>query len=164
MFPAEARSSFSRYAWGTGTLSIWCKDTCRGSKLLMDLEARVGIEPTHKGFADLSLTTWVPRLGRVVFGSLHTATAKTGGRRRAIWSGRRDLNSRPSPWQGDALPLSYSRFYASSSIPGRQILVKPRPKLRLRVFSALNPARFGRFLRPAYGESGQRWPPPPDCA
>jgi hypothetical protein len=25
------------------------------------LEARVGTEPTHKGFADLSLTTWVPR-------------------------------------------------------------------------------------------------------
>jgi hypothetical protein len=35
-----------------------------GSKLLKKLEARVGIEPTHKGFADLSLTTWVPRLGR----------------------------------------------------------------------------------------------------
>ncbi len=27
------------------------------------MEARVGIEPTYKGFADLSLTTWVPRLG-----------------------------------------------------------------------------------------------------
>jgi hypothetical protein len=26
------------------------------------LEARVGIEPTNEGFADLSLTTWVPRL------------------------------------------------------------------------------------------------------
>ena len=29
----------------------------------VDLEARAGIEPAHKGFADLSLTTWVPRLG-----------------------------------------------------------------------------------------------------
>src|SRR5579863_8847617 len=26
------------------------------------VEARAGIEPAHKGFADLSLTTWVPRL------------------------------------------------------------------------------------------------------
>jgi hypothetical protein len=30
------------------------------------LEARVGIEPTNEGFADLSLPTWVPRLGRTV--------------------------------------------------------------------------------------------------
>jgi hypothetical protein len=29
---------------------------------LLSLEARVRIELTHKGFADLSLTTWVPRL------------------------------------------------------------------------------------------------------
>ena len=33
-------------------------------KLLEELEARAGIEPAHKGFADLSLTTWVPRLGQ----------------------------------------------------------------------------------------------------
>src|SRR5271156_6434513 len=33
------------------------------AKYKRELEARVGIEPTHKGFADLSLTTWVPRLG-----------------------------------------------------------------------------------------------------
>ncbi len=26
------------------------------------------------------------------------------------WSGKRDLNPRPPPWQGDALPLSYSRI------------------------------------------------------
>jgi hypothetical protein len=32
-----------------------------GAKSLQGLEARVRIELTHKGFADLSLTTWVPR-------------------------------------------------------------------------------------------------------
>ena len=31
------------------------------------------------------------------------------------WSGKRDLNPRPSPWQGDALPLSYSRSITSRS-------------------------------------------------
>jgi hypothetical protein len=34
------------------------------SQAVKRLEARVGIEPTHKGFADLSLTTWVPRPGK----------------------------------------------------------------------------------------------------
>ena len=31
--------------------------------------------------------------------------------RRKNWSGRRDSNSRPSPWQGDALPLSHFRIF-----------------------------------------------------
>ena len=31
-------------------------------------------------------------------------------RRILNWSGRRDSNSRHSPWQGDALPLSHSRI------------------------------------------------------
>src|SRR5437016_3842744 len=35
----------------------------------------------------------------------HLATSP----RALTWSGRWDLNPRPSPWQGDALPLSYSR-------------------------------------------------------
>ena len=30
------------------------------------------------------------------------------------WSGKRDSNSRPQPWQGCALPLSYSRIYYDS--------------------------------------------------
>ncbi len=29
------------------------------------------------------------------------------------WSGKGDLNPRPSPWQGDALPLSYSRSFGN---------------------------------------------------
>ena len=41
-----------------------------------------------KGFADLCLTAWLCRLN---------------------WSGKRGSNSRPPPWQGGALPLSYSR-------------------------------------------------------
>jgi hypothetical protein len=54
------------------------------------LEARGRIELPHKGFADLSLTTWVPR--------------------REDWSGKRDSNPRLRPWQGRTLPLSYSRL------------------------------------------------------
>src|ERR1700729_1679930 len=77
-----------------------------------NLEARAGIEPAHKGFADLSLTTWVPRLGpgrkpELLHSAVHLVDCCRGD---AEWSGRRDLNSRPSPWQGDALPLSYSRL------------------------------------------------------
>ena len=38
--------------------------------------------------------------------SIRNPTGEVG---RKIWSGRRDSNSRPSPWQGDALPLSHFR-------------------------------------------------------
>jgi hypothetical protein len=47
-------------------ISTGCEAKKR-SALKGGLEARAGIEPAHKGFADLSLTTWVPRLGRAVF-------------------------------------------------------------------------------------------------
>ncbi len=43
-------------------------------KLLKGVEARAGIEPAHKGFADLSLTTWVPRLGRAALENLIRST------------------------------------------------------------------------------------------
>ncbi len=62
---------------------------------LKNLEARGRIELPHKGFADLSLTTWVPR--------------------REGWSGKRDSNPRLRPWQGRTLPLSYSRLKPESS-------------------------------------------------
>ena len=50
------------------------------------------IRTGDKGFAVLCLTTWLCR--RNSFNE---------------WSGRRDLNPRPQPWQGCALPLSYFR-------------------------------------------------------
>ena len=46
------------------------------------MEARVGIEPTHKGFADLSLTTWVPRPQIKEFDSLANPGAGNGIRTR----------------------------------------------------------------------------------
>jgi hypothetical protein len=45
-----------------------------------------------KGFADLCLTTWLCR--------------------HLYWSGRRDSNPRPPPWQGGVLPLNYFRKLA----------------------------------------------------
>jgi hypothetical protein len=76
------------------------------------VEARAGIEPAHKGFADLSLTTWVPRL------TAHTLNLamqdsqidlRSVPQKRCFWSGRPGSNRRHLPWQGSTLPLSYSR-------------------------------------------------------
>jgi hypothetical protein len=41
------------------------------------------------------------------------------------WSGRGDSNARPSPWQGDALPLSYARIrgYAAAAACGEARLM-----------------------------------------
>jgi hypothetical protein len=52
------------------------------------LEATTGFEPVIRVLQTLALTTWP---------------------RRRAWSGKRDSNPRPSPWQGDALPLRHSR-------------------------------------------------------
>ncbi len=61
------------------------------------------------------------------------------------WSGKRDLNPRPSPWQGDALPLSYSRAITVGQRSGIllmqerscQAINPPRPHLIFVVFSPL---------------------------
>src|SRR5690606_20514087 len=39
----------------------------------------------------------------------HEKPESTLRRLRRSWSGRRDSNPRPSPWQGDVLPLNYFR-------------------------------------------------------
>ena len=60
------------------------------NKIGGDTQNRTG----DKGFADLCLTAWLCRLN---------------------WSGKRDSNSRPPPWQGGALPLSYFRIWCLST-------------------------------------------------
>ena len=100
------------------------------------LEAAIRIELMNKAFAELCLTTWLRRHYRFwvldlgfwmeekklkpiiklrkcllidwsdasdIFSHLTHRFSET------FWSGRRDLNSRLRPWQGRALPLSYSR-------------------------------------------------------
>ncbi len=61
------------------------------------LEEATGFEPVDKGFADLGLTTWL---------CLHLK----------IWSGQRDSNSRPRPWQGRALPTELCPQYHTENI------------------------------------------------
>jgi hypothetical protein len=49
------------------------------------------------------------------------------------WSGKRDLNPRPSPWQGDALPLSYSRPFRT--LERGRILLAHNPTVKQRYSS-----------------------------
>ena len=68
------------------------------------MEARVGIEPTNKGFADLCLTTWLPRQDkrtdlRLGSSSLAKGGAGDGARTRDIDLGKVALYQ-----------LSYSRL------------------------------------------------------
>jgi hypothetical protein len=72
---AEKRGN--RYIFRYSAVSV---GSLIGCKLLKNLEARVGIEPTHKGFADLSLTTWVPRLGWATFRPFDFEEKCTAGR------------------------------------------------------------------------------------
>ena len=51
---------------------------------------------------------------------LHTAPLRAfllRARERSRWSGRRDSNPRPQPWQGCALPLSYTRILFPAAPP-----------------------------------------------
>ncbi len=75
------------------------------------LEATAGIEPANGGFADPCLTTWLRRLaGRKTAPPAFRPKWLAIGKRRFDQSGRWDSNPRPSPWQGDILPLNYTRL------------------------------------------------------
>lgn len=63
------------------------------------MEAPIGFEPTHKGFADLCLTTWLRCQKLLIKIKESKLTAPT------LWSGIRDSNPQLSPWQGDTLPI-----------------------------------------------------------
>ena len=75
-----------------------------------------GLEPTHARVKVWCLTNLAnPQKILVCLKGVEPLTPALEGRcsiqlsYRHKWSGRRDSNPRPSPWQGDALPLSYFR-------------------------------------------------------
>ena len=55
---------------------------------------------------------------------------------RKNWSGRRDSNSRPQPWQGCALPLSYARILIRvfTALPPRGVIKRISPGFARRKF------------------------------
>jgi Ala-tRNA(Pro) deacylase len=70
----------------------------------------------------------------------------TSSKQEKNWSGRRDSNPRPRPWQGRALPLSYTRIpwdkwpsYAKRFTP----LQPAAPQGKKRVFRAVRPRIIG---------------------
>ena len=70
------------------------------------LEAPPGFEPGVKVLQTLALP-----LGDSAVLPVRLVKRKNSA---DIWSGKRDSNPRHSPWQGDALPLSYSRIFLSA--------------------------------------------------
>ena len=59
-----------------------------------------------------------PRLSPMSLGTIRCPCLRAGHRQ--IWSGRWDLNPRPSRWQRDALPLSYTRIRKAAATRRRR--------------------------------------------
>jgi Ala-tRNA(Pro) deacylase len=72
---------------------------------------------------------------KVVAGNHGSNIVKSDGKN--FWSGRRDSNPRPQPWQGCALPLSYTRIQKGMAAlpPGecyaKRLVLLQRPWLRV---------------------------------
>jgi hypothetical protein len=63
-----------------------------------DLEARAGIEPAHRGFADLGLTTWLPRPNPR---AVDVAGKKSPRKRQSANAPPKRLSQAPAPLTGD---------------------------------------------------------------
>ena len=113
-----------------------------------------GLEPTHARVKVWCLTDLanpqqkigVPEGSRTPDTRLRRAVLYPAELQAHNWSGRRDSNPRPSPWQGDALPLSHFRVVVrleglEPPRTGRQILslvrlpIPPQPHFNMEATS-----------------------------
>ena len=110
------------YSGGDGRICVFVPSAARETderRALRSQEATVGFEPTNEGFADPCLTTWRRRREKlscqlpVASLQLLRRSGSTGNWEpvtgNCAESGRWDSNPRPSPWQGDVLPLNHAR-------------------------------------------------------
>jgi hypothetical protein len=87
----------------------------------------VGIEPTYKGFADLSLTTWVPRLGLTVYRNFVAVSAA-----KLVESGAH-FNTRLQCRSSAALILGAASDISSISATSRLSRQTPHHRTRYRM-------------------------------
>src|SRR5438067_3771789 len=92
--PRTIHSNYDYAKPGLLPMSNDSDSDARQIQAVVRLEAPGGFEPPNNGFAVRCLTTWLRR--------------REPGKKNC-WSGKRDSNPPPRPWQGRALPLSYSR-------------------------------------------------------
>ena len=103
-------------SWGTGHGGLAKSRAKRGG----------GGYPSVVGYCRLRAETTPPPLPHKW---RKARTGRCGRRICGSWSGKRGLNPRPQPWQGCALPLSYSR-YAAAIRHQRQPVCRSSPSER----------------------------------
>jgi hypothetical protein len=79
----------------------------------LHLVMRAGVPKIFRAAQNGRPKTTKPPCGGSSFTSSHLPNWK-------VWSGRRDSNPRPRPWQGRALPLSYTRIREVAAIARHQ--------------------------------------------
>src|ERR1700733_5258622 len=103
-----ARNAARSESWKTILLDEFLKRSLAGGFEIrggdVDVELNDGGLEMAKGCGHRFVRASLHRCGQNAFARFSGLSWHMKG-----WSGRRDSNSRPSPWQGDALPLSYFR-------------------------------------------------------
>src|SRR5690554_5986604 len=91
-----------------------------------------------RGVAVRCMTTLPPRLEKIE--GFESLCSQVGVERLEVsnWSGKRDSNSRPQPWQGCALPTELFPLLVTEAMP--------RQRMRILRITALSSIPFFKFL------------------